>query len=153
MLIVPPSATLRVTLGTASSLVTASATYLDFDSTVTTPQRLAFTVISTTQLDLATTTKARRIVTCRVFNSDAIPNDITVSIAGIPEWRGTLAAGEFAVYEAGQWIPYEADGTPRGGAGGGGGVTDHGALTGLADNDHPQYLNEAAALARISLRL
>jgi hypothetical protein len=26
-------------------------------------------------------------------------------------------------------------------AGGGGGVTDHGALTGLADDDHPQYLN------------
>lgn len=24
-------------------------------------------------------------------------------------------------------------------SGGGGGVTDHGALTGLADNDHPQY--------------
>lgn len=29
---------------------------------------------------------------------------------------------------------------------GGGGVTDHGALTGLADNDHPQYLLAAAAV-------
>lgn len=28
-----------------------------------------------------------------------------------------------------------------GGGGGGGGVSDHGALTGLADDDHPQYLN------------
>lgn len=27
-----------------------------------------------------------------------------------------------------------------GSGGGGGGVTDHGALTGLADNDHPQYM-------------
>lgn len=29
------------------------------------------------------------------------------------------------------------------GGGGGGGVTDHGALTGLADDDHPQYHNDA----------
>jgi hypothetical protein len=29
--------------------------------------------------------------------------------------------------------------------GGGGGVTDHGALTGLADDDHPQYLLTSAA--------
>jgi hypothetical protein len=32
-------------------------------------------------------------------------------------------------------------------AGGGGGVTDHGALTGLADDDHTQYLTEARASA------
>lgn len=29
-----------------------------------------------------------------------------------------------------------------GSGGGGGGVTDHGALTGLADDDHPQYHND-----------
>lgn len=29
----------------------------------------------------------------------------------------------------------------------GGGVTDHGALTGLADNDHPQYLLTTATAA------
>jgi hypothetical protein len=32
--------------------------------------------------------------------------------------------------------------------GGGGGVTDHGALTGLADDDHPQYHNNARGDAR-----
>lgn len=32
--------------------------------------------------------------------------------------------------------------------GGGGGVTDHGALTGLADDDHPQYLTAARGDAR-----
>lgn len=32
--------------------------------------------------------------------------------------------------------------------GGGGGVTDHGALTGLTDDDHPQYLNQARGDAR-----
>lgn len=31
---------------------------------------------------------------------------------------------------------------------GGGGVTDHGALTGLSDDDHPQYLNETRGDAR-----
>lgn len=33
----------------------------------------------------------------------------------------------------------------KGGSGGGGGVTDHGALTGLSDDDHPQYLKVADA--------
>jgi hypothetical protein len=32
--------------------------------------------------------------------------------------------------------------------GGGGGVTDHGALTGLADDDHPQYHNDTRGDAR-----
>lgn len=35
--------------------------------------------------------------------------------------------------------------------GGGGGATDHGALTGLADDDHPQYHNNARGDARYSL--
>lgn len=35
-----------------------------------------------------------------------------------------------------------------GGSSGGGGVTDHGGLTGLADDDHPQYLNVARGDAR-----
>ena len=34
--------------------------------------------------------------------------------------------------------------------GGGGGVTDHGALTGLADDDHPQYLTPAEGNAAYS---
>ena len=37
-----------------------------------------------------------------------------------------------------------------GGGGGGGGVTDHGALTGLADDDHSQYHNNARGDARYS---
>lgn len=36
------------------------------------------------------------------------------------------------------------------GSGGGGGVTDHGALTGLADDDHAQYHNNARGDARYS---
>lgn len=37
------------------------------------------------------------------------------------------------------------------GGGGGGGVTDHGALTGLADDDHAQYHNNARGDARYSV--
>lgn len=40
----------------------------------------------------------------------------------------------------GAWLTYSVKV-----AGGGGGVTDHGALTGLADDDHPQYLTQAEA--------
>ena len=38
-----------------------------------------------------------------------------------------------------------------GGGGGGGGATDHGALTGLSDDDHAQYHNNARGDARYSL--
>ena len=36
------------------------------------------------------------------------------------------------------------------GAGGGGGVTDHGALTGLGDDDHPQYQRSEATYTSTS---
>src|SRR5690606_30889075 len=38
--------------------------------------------------------------------------------------------------------------THPGGGGGEGGVTDHGQLTGLGDDDHPQYHNDARGDAR-----
>jgi hypothetical protein len=41
-----------------------------------------------------------------------------------------------------------ADAAAAGGGGGGGGVTDHGALSGLADDDHLQYLNTTRGDAR-----
>lgn len=40
------------------------------------------------------------------------------------------------------WIDVDAEAPPVDG-GGGGGVTDHGALSGLADDDHPHYLTQA----------
>jgi len=40
------------------------------------------------------------------------------------------------------------DGSAWQAGGGGGGVTDHGALTGLADDDHTQYHNDARGDAR-----
>lgn len=42
------------------------------------------------------------------------------------------ATGEVLKYNGTLWVPQADDS-------GGGGVTDHGALTGLADDDHPQY--------------
>ena len=40
---------------------------------------------------------------------------------------------------------------PEGPPGTGGGSSDHGALTGLLDDDHPQYHNDARGDARYSL--
>lgn len=58
-----------------------------------------------------------------------------------------LADGFILKWDAGTstWIVAAESG------GGGGGVTDHGALTGLADDDHPQYHNNARGDARYSL--
>ena len=39
-------------------------------------------------------------------------------------------------------------GTGGGGGGGEGGISDHGLLTGLADDDHPQYFNQVRGDAR-----
>lgn len=54
------------------------------------------------------------------------------------------ANGEILVYNATakKWLPGPAP------AGGGGGVSDHGALTGLTDDDHTQYHNNARGDAR-----
>ena len=47
---------------------------------------------------------------------------------------------------------YRPASTLGGGGGGGGGVSDHGALTGLSDDDHPQYFNDARGDARYTRR-
>lgn len=48
------------------------------------------------------------------------------------------------------WVAGTSKWTPSAG-GGGGGVTDHGALTGLADDDHTQYHTDARGDARYAL--
>lgn len=58
-------------------------------------------------------------------------------------WNPGSGAGTYQ-YRGGAWQPWE-------GGGGGGGSSDHGALTGLADDDHPQYLNNSRGDARYSL--
>lgn len=56
------------------------------------------------------------------------------------------ASNKYALYQAGTADstvfegPVRFKGSVTGIPGGGGGVTDHGALTGLSDDDHPQYL-------------
>ncbi len=84
-----------------------------------------------------------------------------VAAAPTGAWAGQ--AGKIAAYQDGAWAFYApSEGwlswvadenvvviwsgsawTPLPGGGGGGGVTDHGALTGLADDDHPHYHNNA----------
>lgn len=90
-----------------------------------------------------------------------------VAAGATGSWAGH--DGEIAAWQDGAWLfylPREGwicwladvnsavvwDGTSwaafGGGGGGGGGVTDHGALTGLGDDDHPHYHNNARGDAR-----
>lgn len=57
-------------------------------------------------------------------------------------------AGTALVWNGQTWLGYSATVT----AGAGTGVTDHGALTGLADDDHPQYHTDARALTWLGAR-
>lgn len=61
------------------------------------------------------------------------------------EYNGTPADGDTVEWSASAnaWVPVAPSGGP-------GGATDHGALTGLADDDHTQYHNDARGDARYS---
>lgn len=58
-------------------------------------------------------------------------------------------AGTALVWNGQTWLGYSASIT----AGAGTGVTDHGALTGLTDDDHPQYLTDARGLSFLGFRI
>lgn len=64
-----------------------------------------------------------------------------VAYADGTTWNPGSGAGAYQ-WRGGAWRPWE------GGGGGGGGVTDHGFLTGLADDDHSQYHNDTRGDAR-----
>lgn len=57
------------------------------------------------------------------------PKPVSLSPGDVPTWDGT------------EWVVAP-------GGGGGGGTSDHGALLGLADDDHPQYHNDSRGDAR-----
>ena len=62
--------------------------------------------------------------------------------AGIQDGALVLQSGQLSTVDLGS----------LGGGGGSGGVTDHGLLTGLADDDHPQYLTNGRGDARYAAR-
>lgn len=70
--------------------------------------------------------------------------DLTSAVEAEAAVGGWLTETEYDTLVA-RVVDLELNG---GGGGGEGGVTDHGALTGLADDDHAQYLNNARGDAR-----
>ncbi len=81
--------------------------------------------------------------------ADADPHTQYVKVASLSELVDDRVA---ALLVAGSNITLTYDDTLNtltiASTGGGGGVTDHGALTGLGDDDHPQYHNDARGDAR-----
>lgn len=73
---------------------------------------------------------------------DAGPNSVVLAASGTETIDGVASVSTDTPKDA---VMVESDGTnwrittPLQGAGGGGGVTDHGALTGLGNDHHPQY--------------
>jgi hypothetical protein len=64
------------------------------------------------------------------------------------QWAQAVATGSDTTVYADSWLLAVKEGlTPAGSSGGGGGVTDHGALTGLTGDDHTQYLLAAGTRA------
>lgn len=87
------------------------------------------------------------------------PEEATPGVFYVTGPSGTISVGTVTTGAAGTAANVVNVGTPtaavldftipEGDAGtGGGGVTDHGALTGLSDDDHPQYHNNARGDAR-----
>lgn len=62
----------------------------------------------------------------------------------------SASASQLGHIKIGAGLTVAGDGTVSVTGGGGGGVSDHGALTGLAEDDHPQYLTEGRGDARYS---
>jgi len=78
------------------------------------------------------------------------PKIQNVSAASKLLGRGDSGAGSIEEITLGTNL--SITGTTLNASGGGGGVTDHGALTGLADDDHTQYHNDARALTWLGTR-
>lgn len=69
----------------------------------------------------------------------------------LPDYASQGYAGSYVVIKAVGRRGLETPVGPVGVGGGGGGVSDHGFLTGLGDDDHPQYLNNSRGDLRYSL--
>lgn len=114
------------------------ASYADITTSLFTPSMSNGLLNGTTAVEVVAAPAAstqRQIKEITIYNADTVSHDITVQLDDTATDRilvkHTVAVGESLHYrqEAG-WAVLPV---------GGGGVTDHGVLTGLIDDDHTQY--------------
>jgi hypothetical protein len=109
------------------------------DSNVT-AAKLANNAVTQTKISAGTPTSGQVLS----YNGTALawvsPNNVPTQMNDLSDVDTTgVTNGQSLVYQSGTWQPATVSS---------GGVTDHGALTGLTDDDHPQYHNNARGDAR-----
>lgn len=93
--------------------------------------------------NLTTDLAAKANVTALAGKADTVHTHALGDLTNVS--LGGATAGQSLVFQGTQWAPATV-------SGGGGTETDHGALTGLGDDDHPQYLNNTRGDARYYTR-
>ncbi|HCR55871.1 TPA: hypothetical protein DIV49_02765 [Candidatus Saccharibacteria bacterium] len=140
-------------VGTTELASNAVTTAKITDANVTTA-KIADSNVTTAKLNNAAVTAAKLATAAGPtsgqllsYNGTALnwtdPTTVPADLGDLGDVTTTGATdGQSLVYQSGSgtWIPATVTS--------GGGVTDHGALTGLSDDDHPQYHNDARGDAR-----
>lgn len=140
----PKASTLRTTSPSVTVVPKPITCTVDADGYLTDPQGAAGVWLITglyavSYSGVSDFVLASHEIEVTTANTDVDPLDLTVATPPgvvLTPTQYTELNGRITVLEAG------------GGGTGGGGVTDHGALTGLGDDDHTQYLNNTRGDAR-----
>lgn len=127
---------------TGAKLADSSVTAAKIADGTISSAKLATSSVTTTKLNTSGAPTSGQVLS---YDGSTLawttPGGVPTTLNDLSDVSTTGAVdGQSLVYQGASWIPATITS--------GGGVTDHGALTGLADDDHPQYLNNARGDAR-----